>query len=186
MSHVEKSCGTCNHRGESIRSENCSPCYHGRGSDPRVINWAPRDNAAAPSGKAVPVPKGTDMLTAFAPAQPAAGRKDDGGKLDVTLLFNDLPHAIEAVTEVLQWAITKKQPKPYERGSWQHVPDFQRRYQAAQLRHELNRAKSAIAGKPETDHETGLLELAHVATDALFRLEMAIRKTKGLNVPEGA
>jgi len=70
------------------------------------------------------------------------GRKDDGGKLDVTLFFDDLPHAIEAVTEVLQWAVTKKQPTPYERGSWQGVEDFGRRYRGAQLRHELNRAKS--------------------------------------------
>lgn len=115
-----------------------------------------------------------------------AGRKDDSGKLDVTLFFNDLPHAIEAVTEVMQWAITKKQPVPYERGSWQLVEDFQRRYQGAQLRHELNRAKSALAGNPEVDHETALLELAHIATDAMFRLEMALRKAKGLPVPEGA
>lgn len=179
-------CETCKHEHLSAMDAPCKGCFLGLGSSPKVVNWVPKDATVAPSGTAVPVPKGTDMLKPFAPSQPAAGRKDDGGKLDVTLLFNDLPHAIEAVTEVLQWAITKKQPKPYERGSWQHVPDFQRRYQAAQLRHELNRAKSAIAGKPETDHETGLLELAHVATDALFRLEMAVRKAKGLDVPEGA
>lgn len=130
------------------------------------------------------------------PAAPVAGRKDDGGKLDVTLFFNDLPHAIEGVTEVLQWAITKKQLVPYGRGSWQQVSDFQRRYQSAQLRHELNRAKSFKAdlghagtsadGKEPTDAETGLLELAHIATDAMFRLEMALRKRNGLPVPEGA
>lgn len=109
------------------------------------------------------------------------GRKDDTGKLDVTLLFDDLPHALEAVAEVLQWAITKKQPVPYERGSWQGVSPFQRRYRAAMLRHTLNAAKAKINGDVETseaarDHETGLLELAHVATDALFQLEMAIRE----------
>ena len=113
------------------------------------------------------------------------GRKDDSGKLDVTLLFDDMPHALEAVTEVLQWAITKKQPVPYERGSWQGVEDFQRRYRGAQLRHELNRSKSKLAGKPAVDHETGLRELAHIATDALFRLEMACRAEKGLVVVDG-
>lgn len=125
-----------------------------------------------------------------------AGRKDDADKLDVTLFFDDLPHAVEAVTEVLQWAITKKQPAPYERGSWQHVEDFGRRYRGAMLRHTLNRAKAFKAdrghagtsadGKEPRDAETGLLELAHIATDAMFMLEMAVRKTKGLPVPEGA
>ena len=118
----------------------------------------------------------------------APGRKDDSAKRDVTLFFNDLPHAIYAVTEVLQWAITKKQPVPYERGSWQSVPDFQRRYQAAGLRHELNRAIARIEGQVEEprDDETDLMELAHIAACAMFRLEMACRKAKGLPTPEGA
>ena len=113
-----------------------------------------------------------------------AGRKDDTSKLDVTLLFDDLPHALEAVTEVMQWAITKKQPTAYVRGSWQGVPGGERRYRAAQLRHELNRAKSVLAGRDTVDHETGLEELAHIATDALFRLEQACRKKAGIDVGE--
>ena len=110
------------------------------------------------------------------------GRKDDSGKLDITLLFDDMPHALEAVAEVLQWAITKKQPTPYERGSWQHVSDFQQRYRAAQLRHQLAAAKEAITRHVDSTHtrdaETGLLQLAHIATDALFQLEMAVRDIK--------
>jgi hypothetical protein len=130
-----------------------------------------------------------------APSTQPAGRKDDSGKLDVTLFFDDLPHAIEGVTQVLQWAITKKQPVPYERGSWQFVEDFQRRYRGAMLRHTLNAAKTGMEldtdGKPfgvtnTFDQETGLLELAHIATDAMFMLEMALRKRKGLPTPEGA
>jgi Domain of unknown function (DUF5664) len=122
-------------------------------------------------------------------ANAALGRKDDSNKLDLTLLFDDCPHALEAVAEVLQWAITKKQPKPYERGSWQHVEDFQRRYRAAMLRHTLGAAKSHMGGnggatvggiEAQRDKETGLLELAHIATDAIFQLEMAIRKEKGI------
>lgn len=112
------------------------------------------------------------------------GRKDDSGKIDLTLLFDDCPHALEAIAEVLQWATTKKQPVPYERGSWQHVTDFQRRYRAAQYRHQLGAAKAALTskGKPEfqRDHETGLLELAHNATDAVFQLEKALRFLKGI------
>ncbi len=112
----------------------------------------------------------------------AEGRKDDSGKLDLTLLIDDLPHALEGVAEVLQCAVTKKQPKPYERGSWQGVEDFQRRYRAAVLRHMLNAAKSAKMTENEfesaRDQETGLLELAHIATGALFMLEMAMREEK--------
>jgi hypothetical protein len=125
-----------------------------------------------------------------------AGRKDDAGKLDVTLFFDDFPHAIEAVTEVLQWAITSKAPTPYERGSWQGVSDFGRRYRGAMLRHTLNRAKAfkedrghsgtSADGVEPVDAETGLLELAHIATDAMFLLEMAVRKTKGMLIPGGA
>lgn len=125
---------------------------------------------------------------------PVVGRKDDSNKLDVTLFFNDMPHAIEAVTEVLQWAVTKKQPLPYVRGSWQGVEDFQRRYQGAHLRHQLNRAKAKMltfdpisrTDFEPVDEETGLLELAHIATDAMFMLEMAVRKINGLPTPEGA
>ena len=108
------------------------------------------------------------------------GRKDDLGKLDITLLFDDLPHALEAVTEVLQWATTKKEPTPYVRGSWQGVTPFQPRYRAAMLRHMLDSAKQKVAlGVPienARDAETQLLHLAHIATDALFQLEMSIRE----------
>jgi len=108
------------------------------------------------------------------------GRKDDTGKLDITLLFDDLPHALEAVTEVLQWATTKKEPVPYSRGSWQGVTPFQPRYRAAMLRHMLDSAKQKVTlGCPiehARDAETELLHLAHIATDAMFQLEMAIRE----------
>ena len=112
------------------------------------------------------------------------GRKDDTGKLDITLLFDDMPHALEAVTEVLQWAITKKEPIPYQRGSWQGVQPFQLRYRAAQLRHMLSASKHTLTtGEPghlSRDKETNLLELAHIATDAMFQLEMACREVSGV------
>lgn len=108
------------------------------------------------------------------------GAKDDGGKLDVSLLFDDMPHALYEVVKVLQWAVKDKKPVPYVRGSWQTVPDLQRRYRAAQMRHELNAAISRIddPGAHPVDAETGLNELAHIATSALFRLEMAVRSIK--------
>ena len=105
-------------------------------------------------------------------------RKDDTGKLDITLFFDDLPNAIEAVTEVLQWAITKRQPAPYERGSWQYVANAQQRYRGAKLRHLLNQAKARQKGHEDygRDADTGLLELAHIATNAMITLELAVRE----------
>ena len=108
------------------------------------------------------------------------GRKDDGGKLDMTLL-DDMPRAVAAVVEVMQWAVTKKAPVPYERGSWLGVsPD---RYRAAILRH-LNAAGKQASTDDEPvrrqrDDETGLLHLAHVACSALMALENTLREIEG-------
>lgn len=107
------------------------------------------------------------------------GRKDDSGKLDMTLL-DDMPNALEAVVEVMQWAITKKAPTPYERGSWLGV--HADRYRAAILRHRTAAAKqAALSGKParfERDEETNLPHLAHEACSALMALENALRELK--------
>lgn len=105
------------------------------------------------------------------------GRKDDSGKLDMTLL-DDMPRALAAVVEVMQWAITKKQPLPYERSSWLGVsPD---RYRAAILRHSNDAAAQAsVTGLPvrfQTDIETGLLHLAHQACSAMMALENTLRE----------
>lgn len=110
---------------------------------------------------------------------PPAGRKDDGGKLDYTLL-DDMPNALAAVVEVMQWAVTKKEPVPYERGSWQGVePD---RYRAAILRHNAGATAQAIGSdvpaRQQRDEETGLLHLAHQATSALMALESTLRELK--------
>lgn len=107
-----------------------------------------------------------------------AGRKDDSGKLDVTLVFDDMPHALEQVSKVLQWAIVDKKPVPYQRGSWLQVENGRHRYRAAQFRHMLAEAKARIAHPSEEprDWETNLMELSHIATDALFQLEMVCRE----------
>ena len=109
----------------------------------------------------------------------ALGRKDDSGKLDMTLL-DDMPLALAAVVLVMQWAITEKQPVPYERSSWLGVhPD---RYRAAIQRHNL----AACAGAADTneparfqcDDESGSLHLAHIAVSALMALELTLREAQ--------
>ena len=119
-----------------------------------------------------------------------AGRKDDSGKIDMTL-FDDMPRALKAVAEVMQWAITKKEPKPYDRGSWLGVSAD--RYRAAQQRH--NQAQGEQASSPtqppthnaprfQRDPETSPLHEAHKACSALFALELILRELEGSNVPE--
>lgn len=115
----------------------------------------------------------------YAGAKPA-GRKDDSGKLDMTL-YDDMPRALEAVCEVMQWAITKKAPTPYERSSWLGVSP--ERYAAAIQRHHIGAAKQASQGgvahlpaKYQRDHETNLLHAAHRACSAMFALELILRE----------
>ncbi len=106
-----------------------------------------------------------------------AGRKDDSGKLDMTLL-DDMPRAVAAIVEVMQWAITKKKPIPYIRGSWLGV--HADRYRAAIQRHNRDAAQQASVSKQpvrfERDKETELLHLAHVACSAMMALENALRE----------
>ena len=109
----------------------------------------------------------------------ATGRKDDSGKLDMTLL-DDMPRAIAAVVEVMQWAITEKQPVPYVRGSWLDV--HADRYRAAVGRHmnaaatQASTCKQSEPARYQRDHETNLLHLAHVACSALMALENTLRE----------
>jgi hypothetical protein len=128
---------------------------------------------------------GSTKLDVLAPGSPVAGRKDDSGKLDMTLL-DDMPRAIKAVVQVMQWAITDKKPTPYERGSWLGV--HADRYRAAIGRHTRDAAEQASLVAPHTmpappaaarfqrDKETELLHLAHVATSALMALENVLRE----------
>jgi len=111
-----------------------------------------------------------------------AGRKDDSGKLDMTLL-DDMPRALKAVVEVMQWAIEKKKPTPYVRGSWLGVhPD---RYRAAIQRHNRDACEQASAGtlpaRLQRDPETELLHLSHQACSALMALENTLRELEKAN-----
>lgn len=115
---------------------------------------------------------------AQAAASAPAARKDDSGKLDMNLL-DDMPRALKAVVEVMQWAITDKKPVPYVRGSWLAV--HADRYRAAIKRHERSAAEqatapSAHAARFQRDDETQLLHLAHTACSAMMALENTLRE----------
>ena len=108
------------------------------------------------------------------------GYKEEDGKVDMSLLFEDMSSALVRVADVLTWACTTK-ANPYPRSGWLLVKDGQRRYLAAQQRHETTRAilQAAAWGTVEPfDVESNKSHLAHIACNALIRLEIACREGK--------
>lgn len=103
------------------------------------------------------------------------GAKWDGNKLPVNLFFDGLPRAIKAVTEIMKYGRDKYSTDTYDAsGSWLKVPDGINRYTAAMRRHDLNIAEAG--NHFVTDDESGLLDAAHRACDALFVLELMLRE----------
>lgn len=93
------------------------------------------------------------------------GAKLDKGKVEVGLIFDDMPRALLAVAEIGTYGRHK-----YSKGGWKHVEDGIERYTNAMDRHRL---KESIEG---IDQETGMLHAAHLAWNALARLELMIRE----------
>lgn len=92
------------------------------------------------------------------------GIKLDHGKLRWDLLRAGCPLALEEVIRVLMFGAQK-----YDDHNWKLVEDGEKRYRNALDRHLAELDK----GIP-LDAETGLSHLAHVATNALFLLELAM------------
>lgn len=92
--------------------------------------------------------------------------KFDGDKARVDLLLDGCPNAIEAVSQVLTFGAKK-----YADHSWQGVDKGPARYKAALLRHLL-----AHAAGESLDSESGLSHLAHAACNAMFILELELKK----------
>lgn len=94
------------------------------------------------------------------------GMKYDDDKPRMDLLVSGCPNALEAVASVLTFGAKK-----YAAHSWQTVPHGNERYLAAQLRH-----ITAVQKGEQLDPESGMHHLAHAACNALFILELALRK----------
>jgi hypothetical protein len=93
-----------------------------------------------------------------------SGAKLDSGKNRIDLIFNGMPLALKAIAEVATFGANK-----YSEDGWQHVPDGIKRYTAAMDRHRLETGK---------DPDSGLLHDAHLAWNALARLELKLRKNE--------
>ena len=91
------------------------------------------------------------------------GAKLDAGKLLAGTL-GDFSLALREVAKVATFGAEK-----YTRGGWQEVPDGEQRYTDALWRHLLAERHES------TDADSGLLHQAHLAWNALARLELMLR-----------
>ena len=97
------------------------------------------------------------------------GKKFDTGKPATHLLP---PKAMLCVADVLRYGAEK-----YGEHNWRAVPDAEKRYIAAALRHIF----TAMTGEQPYDPESGIFHIAHAITSLLFILEMEIDKVDTMN-----
>lgn len=93
------------------------------------------------------------------------GAKLDAGKVEVSLIFDDMPRALLAVAEIGTYGRHK-----YSKGGWKHVESGIERYTNAMDRHRLKETIETV------DQETEMLHAAHLAWNALARLELMLRE----------
>lgn len=106
------------------------------------------------------------------------GAKLDAGKPRPALVLGGFSRALAAVTEVGTFGAAK-----YSDNGWRSVPDGQQRYTDAMLRHWL-----ADPCGLSPDPDSGLAHAAHLAWNALARLELMLAEKRkyelGLMVDE--
>lgn len=95
------------------------------------------------------------------------GVKHDSDKVRPDLIFNSMSMALMAAAEVSTFGAKK-----YEKDGWLQVPDGIKRYTAAMDRHRL------LESQEDADVESGLKHQAHLAWNALARLELMLREEK--------
>jgi hypothetical protein len=93
------------------------------------------------------------------------GAKLDAGKTRVGLVLGGFSRALSAVCEVGTYGAQKYTPS-----GWRSVPDGVERYTDAMGRHLLMEPRETV------DPDSGLPHAAHVAWNALARLELMIRE----------
>ena len=102
------------------------------------------------------------------------GQHDPGAKLDsgkiLASVLSDFSLALSEVAKVGTFGAKK-----YSRGGWQSVPDGIVRYSDAMWRHLLAERHEAL------DKDSNLSHQAHLAWNALARLELMLRKTNKKN-----
>lgn len=102
-------------------------------------------------------------------ASPPGAVKYDAGKSPIFRgCIGYFPRAISEVAAVSGFGATK-----YAWAGWRHVDDGLNRYTDAMVRHLAKEAEGEVV-----DPDSGLLHAAHVAWNALARLELIINQEK--------
>lgn len=107
---------------------------------------------------------------------------DPGAKLDAGKpcasrgVIGYFPRAIEAVATVSTFGASK-----YTWGGWRKVPDGVARYSDAMVRHQLKESKGEVL-----DGDSGLSHAAHLAWNALARLELMLIEEEKLSAGDGS
>lgn len=94
------------------------------------------------------------------------GAKLDAGKPRPQLVLGGFSNALAAVTDVGTFGAAK-----YTDNGWREVPNGIERYSEAMMRHWLQEAQGI-----ECDDQTHLLHAAHLAWNALARLELMLKR----------
>lgn len=103
------------------------------------------------------------------------GVKLDDGKIRLsTLVLGYFPRALMALGFVSEFGAEK-----YTIDGWSSVPGAHTRYSDAMVRHQL----AELAGE-FTDADSGLAHDAHLAWNALARLELRLREEENNVVPD--
>ena len=98
------------------------------------------------------------------------GAKVDAGKLRPALVLGGFARALTAVTEVGTFGANK-----YTDNGWMVVPNGIDRYTDAMMRHLLKEQQGEL-----TDRDSQLAHAAHLAWNALARLDLMIRELEEL------
>lgn len=96
--------------------------------------------------------------------------KYDSGKIRPSLVLLSMSRALQSVSEVATFGADK-----YTDDGWCQVPDGVKRYTDAMLRHMLAEASGEV-----NDPESGLPHAAHIAWNALARLDLEQRLRQAL------
>ncbi|TGJ99902.1 hypothetical protein EHO57_14180 [Leptospira langatensis] len=96
------------------------------------------------------------------------GAKLDAGKLRYSLILRSMSGAITEVVKVAEYGARK-----YSVDGWRSVPDGIQRYTEALDRHNFAEINE------DTDPESNLLHAAHLAWNALARLQLILEKKDG-------
>lgn len=94
------------------------------------------------------------------------GHKHDAGKPRCGLVIGNFPRALLCVSEVGTFGAKK-----YTEDGWLHVPNGIARYTDAMLRHYLMECSGEVS-----DSDSNLYHAAHLAWNALARLELMLRE----------